>query len=144
MYFVIKFKIKMVSLFILLCYGITNIIVFGGIFESWRNFWVKYNPSFFGKLFTCPLCLSTWVGFIMSAIFLNVAVPTPFTLYGLTNKLLIIFCDGCLTSGLVWIIHTIQEYFERSNPVTEDYSDASSVDANSDSSSESSSSNLTP
>jgi hypothetical protein len=24
-----------------------------------------------------------------------------------------IFLDGCLTSGAVWLIHTVQEFFER-------------------------------
>ena len=52
--------------FLLLSYGITNIAIFGSIFESWRNFCKKISPSFFGKLFSCPMCLSTWVGFTLS------------------------------------------------------------------------------
>ena len=58
-----------IIVFELLVYGITNIVVFGSIFESWRNFWNKLNPSFFGKLMSCPLCLSTWVGGILSIAF---------------------------------------------------------------------------
>ncbi len=58
-----------IVLFELLAYGITNILVFGSIFKSWRDFWGKINPSFFGKLFTCPLCLSTWVGGVLSFLF---------------------------------------------------------------------------
>jgi hypothetical protein len=34
-------------------------------------------------------------------------------MYGITNIPLIIFLDGCFTSGSVWLIHTIQEAFER-------------------------------
>ena len=100
-------------IFILTAYGITNIIVFGSIFESWRNFWSKNNPKFFGKLFTCPLCLSTWIGGILSILFTCFGNQTPFTEYGITILPLIIFLDACFTSGCVWLIHTIQEFFER-------------------------------
>jgi hypothetical protein len=37
--------------FLLLSYGITNIAVYGTIFEGWRKFWNKTNPSFFGNFF---------------------------------------------------------------------------------------------
>ena len=100
-------------IYLLLSYGITNIVVFGSIFNGWRNFWVKYNPGFFGKLFTCPLCFSTWVGFILSSIFIYFGYVTPMSMYGVTNIPLIIFLDGCFTSGSVWLMHTIQEAFER-------------------------------
>jgi hypothetical protein len=100
-------------IFIFLAYGITNIIVFGSIFEPWRNFWLKTNPNFFGKLFTCPLCLSTWIGGILSMLFTYFGYQTPFTEYGITILPLLIFLDACFTSGCVWLIHTLQEYFEK-------------------------------
>jgi hypothetical protein len=99
--------------FLLLAYGITNIAVFGTIFDGWRAFWKRVSPSFFGKLFTCPLCLSTWVGLILSYVFSLFGYSTPMSLYGIDNLPLMIFLDGCLTSGGVWLIHTIQEFFER-------------------------------
>jgi hypothetical protein len=99
--------------FLLLAYGITNIAVYGSVFEGWRNFWKKYEPNFFGKLFTCPMCFSTWVGFILSFTFSMFGYHTPMELYGITSIPLMIFLDGCLTSGGVWIMHTIQECFER-------------------------------
>ena len=99
-------------IFILLGYGITNILVFGSIFDFWRNFWNKINPNFFGKLFSCPMCLSTWVGFILSFMFNILSVYTPMASYGLDIIPLIVFLDGCLMSGGVWLIHTVQEYFE--------------------------------
>lgn len=99
-------------IFILLGYGITNILVFGSIFEYWRNFWDKNSPNFFGKLFSCPMCLSTWIGFILSYLFLTSSVYTPMASYGLDIMPLNVFLDGCLMSGGVWLIHTIQEYLE--------------------------------
>lgn len=99
--------------FLLLSYGITNIAVFGTIFNGWRQFWNKISPSFFGKLFGCPLCLSTWVGFILSFVFASLGYQTPMSVYGIDNLPLMVFLDGCLVSGGVWLIHTIQEFFER-------------------------------
>jgi hypothetical protein len=100
-------------IFILLGYGITNILVFGSIFNFWREFWDKINPNFFGKLFSCPMCLSTWVGFVLSFLFSMLGLYTPMASYGLNIMPLNVFLDGCLMSGGVWLIHTIQEYFER-------------------------------
>lgn len=102
-----------ILLFVLLSYGITNILVFGSIFQKWRDFWNKINPSFFGKLVTCPLCLSTWIGGILSTLFIYFGYSTPFTEYGITILPLLIFLDACFISGCVWIIHTLQEYFEK-------------------------------
>jgi len=100
-------------IFILLGYGITNILVFGSIFEFWREFWNKNNPSFFGKLFSCPMCLSVWVGFVLSVLFVTLGLYTPMASYGLDIMPLTVFLDGCLMSGGVWILHTLQEYFEK-------------------------------
>ena len=43
-------------LIILVSYGISNIIVFGSIFESLRDYAMAFNPNFFGKLLTCMMC----------------------------------------------------------------------------------------
>jgi hypothetical protein len=99
--------------FILLSYGVTNIAVFGSIFNGWRVFWSKKSPKFFGKLFTCPMCLSMWVGMVLSFMFINYGWVTPMSSYGLDITYITIFLDGCLVSGGVWILHTIQEFFER-------------------------------
>lgn len=106
--------------FILLAYGITNIAVYGSIFKGWRDFWNKVNPGFFGSLFSCPLCLSTWVGFILSFVFSQFGYQTPMLSYGISFLPLTIFLDGCLTSGCVWIIHTIQECLERAFYISEE------------------------
>jgi hypothetical protein len=102
-----------ILMFELLAYGITNILVFGSIFKEWRAFWDRTSPNFFGKLFTCPLCLSTWVGAFLSTLFIFLGYTTPFISYGITMLPLVVFFDACFTSGCVWIIHTVQEYFEK-------------------------------
>lgn len=104
-----------ILIFLLTCYGITNMLVFGSIFNSWRQFWNKNNPTFFGKLFSCPMCLSMWVGTILSVVLTYYNVPTPWSSIGLTNYYALNFLNGCLSSGSVWILHTIQEWFERGN-----------------------------
>jgi len=103
-----------VLLFIGVSYGISNIIVFGSIFDKMRCFFEKHNPGFLGQLFTCMICLPTWVGFILSYGFHLLGYPqlTPFGSIGLDVLWLKVFLDGCLVSGAVWFIHTIQERLE--------------------------------
>ena len=100
----------MILLFwILAAYGMTNILVWGSIFENQRT-WIKKHSKFFGDLISCTLCTATWVGFFMSL-----------TLGGLTNKffheqywITYLFFDGMLTAGAVWAINAIIEFFEES------------------------------
>lgn len=107
-------------IFILVAYGIANIIIFGSIFEGFRNFMGvnKENPKFFGKLFSCFMCLSFWIGVKLSLI-----MYSPTMANGLANDLSILsltipklyistFFDACLASAGVWLIHTIQERIE--------------------------------
>lgn len=110
---------KTILLFILVSYGITNIAVFGSIFTKWRDFWNKISPNFLGRLFSCPMCLSMWVGMVLSYLFLYNGWLTPFFEYGITNSFVTIFLDGCLVSGGVWLINTIQQYFEYSTTYDE-------------------------
>lgn len=107
-------------IFILVSYGITNIMIYGSIFEGFRNFFGvnKEKPKFFGKLFGCFMCLSFWVGAKMSFM-----MYSPTLVNGLVNDLLVFgitipklylatFFDACLTSAGVWLIHTVQERLE--------------------------------
>ena len=48
-----------------------------------------------------------------SFVFSTLGYQTPMFLYGIDYLPLMIFLDGCLTSGGVWLIHTLQEFFER-------------------------------
>lgn len=101
-----------IILFELACYGITNILVIGSIFEKWRAFWKWLNEPFLGKLFSCMICLSTWVGITLSFVMNHFGYSTPFGEYGIANDYLRLFLDGCLTSGIVWVIFSIQQYAE--------------------------------
>lgn len=102
-----------ILIFLFLSYGITNMLVFGNIFESLRFWFNKISPKFLGKLIQCPMCLSMWVGMFLSAVFILIDAYSPMKMYGITIIPLIIFFDGCFTSGGVWLIHTLQEYLEK-------------------------------
>lgn len=108
-------------IFFLVAYGICNIIIFGSIFKKWRDFWSTVSPDFWGMLFTCFICLPTWVGFLGSALIWS---PTEyyqvvtsgvsfFGLFTIPKGLISVFLDGCLTSGVVWLLHSFQEMMER-------------------------------
>jgi hypothetical protein len=99
----------MIIVYMLLAYGITNIVVYGSIFESLRN-WFSRNISFIGKLINCPLCFSTWVGFGLSALLLLTGNVTPIATYFVLDTWLVVFLDGCLTSGAVWLLFQLEEY----------------------------------
>lgn len=101
-------------LFILVSYGISNIIVFGSIFEGFRELMDDVSPNFFGKLFSCMMCTPWWVGFFLSlgAQLSGYAEFSPFYNYGLENIYLSVFLDSCLISGTTWLIHNFEEYLE--------------------------------
>jgi len=92
--------------FAFVCYGMTNILNWGSIFENQRT-WIKKHSKFFGDLISCVLCTATWVGFFMSLV-----------LGGLTNHYfnvpwyISLFTDGMFSAGIVWFINSVGEYFE--------------------------------
>lgn len=106
-------------LFILLVYGVTNIIVYNTIptYVSIVSYIENFSPNWLGKILNCMMCCSTWVGFTLSTLFINMGYEqfSPFMLYGIDNIYLAVFLDGCLVSGTTWLLHTIQEFFERAN-----------------------------
>jgi hypothetical protein len=88
-----------------------------GIFEKWRNFAHKISEGF-GELFTCPMCLSTWVGLLFSAlniIFVKDVAFTPFNIiFGVGNYIpFVLLMDMGFTSGAVWLIYQFDEMMER-------------------------------
>ena len=104
--------------FILLNYGMSNMVVYANgpfhIFEWWRNTAFKIHPQL-GELFTCMICYPTWNGMLLSVVSLLVGINfTPFTvIFDGSYWLLAILFDGCVGSGATWVIHNIEEYFER-------------------------------
>lgn len=99
-------------IFVLVCYGACNCLIYGSIFEGFRDYLTKFGTSGYSlhKLFTCFMCLSTWMGFIISAILIVTKNETPITI---NNPYLSIFFHGLLSSACVWLIHTLQEHFEK-------------------------------
>lgn len=105
---------KEMILIILVSYGISNIIVFGAIFEKLRDYAMAFSPNFWGKLLTCMMCTPFWVGFFLSlgSYLSGYTQFSPFYGNGLENIYLSLFLDSCLISGTTWLIHTIQEKLE--------------------------------
>ena len=101
-------------IWILTAYGMSQILVFGSIFEKPRN-WITKKSTFFGDLLACMMCTSTWVGFFFSLTFYS---PTlSMCTFEYTN----IFFDGMLASGSVWGLNAIIEWFEENKPPKEEY-----------------------
>lgn len=112
---------KAILIYALFAYGICNMIIFAsgpfGIFEKWRNFAHKISEGF-GELFTCPMCLSTWVGLLFSAlniIFVKGIAFTPFNIiFGVGNYIpFVLIMDMGFTSGVVWLIYQFDEMMAR-------------------------------
>ena len=102
-----------IFIWILAAYGMSNILVFGSIFENLRN-WLIKKSEFFGDLIQCMMCTSTWVGFFFSLAFFSPTaelITIPYTS---------IFFDGMLASGSVWAINAMVEWFEENRPPKED------------------------
>jgi hypothetical protein len=102
-------------IFILLNYGMANIIVYGSIFNGFRSFWDSISPNFFGKLFNCMMCTPFWTGFLLSTSFhlMGYNNLSPLSNNGVENMFLAIFLDSVLASGTTWLFHTFQEMMER-------------------------------
>lgn len=108
-------------LWILLSYGMTNILVYGSIFKQLRLNIKKYGEDehepfqefwrFLDGILSCVMCCSTWTGFFIGMI-----------LYSPTHEFLSIstrwswFFDGVFSSGAVWAINAIVEWFEENRP----------------------------
>ena len=79
--------------FILCAYGLTQIVIYGNIFDS-----IRPTKGKLGKLFSCHMCAGFWVGVFL----LGISVLTElFNFeYSLINALLL----GWLSSGTSYIL----------------------------------------
>lgn len=111
----------------LMAYGACNVIVYGSgpfkIFEHIRE-WATNINEHFGLLFQCMMCMPTNFGLACSLInwfFIPVAF-TPFNIVFAGDSTLwwlAMLCDAAYTSGAVWLIHHIEEWFEKMVPSDE-------------------------
>lgn len=85
------------------------------IIDKWREF-LRYRSEGLYNLFTCFACLSTWVGFVLSAI--DLIIPeiaiTPFNIIIGEPSLwwLVVPLDGFFACGTTWMLHQLEEYME--------------------------------
>lgn len=85
--------------FILVAYGMTQIIVYGSIFNKLRP--KKESMWGFGELFHCPMCMGFWVGHFLWAI-------SPHTsLFTFDRSLMTGFLLGCLSSGTSYVLNML-------------------------------------
>lgn len=104
-------------LFILICYGACNNIIYGSIFQGFRDMLKIFGTGGYSihKLFNCFMCLGTWMGFIITLIFnyFGYINLTPFGSFNITELYLVVFLNGLVSTTGVWLIHTLQEALER-------------------------------
>lgn len=108
-----------IFLYCIVAYGLSNMVVFASgpfkIFERIRNFADSISEHF-GQLFKCMICFPANIGWVFSIInwFFIPFSFTPFNLILMGTNLwwLAMIGDCCFTSGIVWIIHNIESFFE--------------------------------
>lgn len=104
-------------IFIITCYGACNNLIYGSIFEWWRNFLAKFGTGGYSlhKLFTCWMCLGTWMGFAITTIMIHsgYGLLTPWGSLGIDDVYLMTFLNGLFSGGTTWLIHNFEEALER-------------------------------
>ncbi len=82
--------------FILTSFGLTQILVYGSIFNDLRP-----KEGFLGTLFSCPMCMGFWSGVFL---WLTNCFTELFTFdYGILTGLML----GCLSSGTSYVINML-------------------------------------
>lgn len=113
--------ISFIVIYSITMYGLTNLLVYGSgpfsILSKFREYTLD-NIKVIGEMLQCMMCTSANLGWIIS-LFDLICLPnlrfTPFNLFlpnDLEYWLIIIALDSFFTSGIVWLIHTVQETFE--------------------------------
>ena len=108
-------------LWMIMTYGLSNILVYGSIFNTPRNainrwaedrfsigntFWV-----FLSDMLKCMMCAPTWIGF-----FFGIFLYSPVHEILGASSWVSWFFDGFLASGATWAINSIIEWFEQNRP----------------------------
>ena len=107
-------------LWMMMAYGLCNILVYGKIFNGPRDAIKKWGEgtlplhgfgTFLTDMLACMMCSSVWVGF-----FFGIFLYSPVHEMLGVSKYVSWFFDGMLASGSVWVINAIVEWFEENRP----------------------------
>lgn len=107
--------------YMIFSYGLSNLFIYAngpfGIFEHIRNIANRIHEQL-GELFSCMMCMSSWIGIFFSLINLIIIPSIAFTpaniiFAGTGLWWLILIIDIGFTSGFVWILHNFEEMMER-------------------------------
>lgn len=108
-------------LWMVMAYGISNILVYGSIFNGPRNSINKWAADvdsylqkfwiFLADMLKCMMCAPTWVGF-----FFGIFLYSPVHQFLGVSPWVSWFFDGVFASGSVWAINSIIEWFETNRP----------------------------
>jgi len=79
--------------FILACYGLTNILVYGSILSC-----VRPNEGLWGELFKCPMCMGFHVGWFV-ALMMKLS-----SLTSIDPNIVDAFLLACLSSGSSYVL----------------------------------------
>ncbi len=101
-------------------YGLCNMLAFGdgpfGLFTKFRTLCFRINESLY-NLLTCMMCLPTYIGGILSG--LNILfypeiglTPMNIVMENEVNWIVRMFFDSLFASGVVWLIHSVQDFIE--------------------------------
>lgn len=110
-----------VFIFSIVAYSISNHFVYAHgpmhIYDHIRCIAEKIHPNL-GELFSCMICFPSWVGIFLSLInyfFIPERNLTPgmIIMGDICPWWVIMLVDLFFASGIVWLIHTLQEHFER-------------------------------
>ena len=112
--------VKLLGWFIM-NYGLMNIMVFSSIFKGFRNKvrvigdmeipLISPLFDFVSGFMSCPMCFSFHGGW-----FLSLLIFSPINFIFGTSLWMSWFFDGILSSGAVWAINSIIEWFEQNRP----------------------------
>lgn len=79
--------------FVLVCYGLTNILVYGSIFNC-----IRPKQGLWGELFKCPMCMGFHVGWFV-ALLINLS-----NVVNVSTNIVDTFLLACLSSGTSYVL----------------------------------------
>lgn len=109
-----------IIIYCIAAYGLSNMMVFGSgpfrLFEHIRNISTSISAHL-GQMFSCMMCLPANIGWVVSLVdwfwIKNIALtPANLLLAGTGLWWLALLIDCCFTTGIVWLIHHFESFFE--------------------------------